>query len=171
MTAGARLILLGGPTGVGKTTALASLRNRLSNSALLDADDVWRVSAELAVAENRDIAIGNVISVMRGYFAAGCQTGILSWVFARASLYQPVLDGLSDLVEASEMLYLICSPQALESRLLARGEPEKLAYALSRLELINELPFPKLDTSDLEPEEVADGICAAIGLTGGGTAT
>jgi ABC-type cobalamin/Fe3+-siderophores transport system ATPase subunit len=163
----ARLILLGGPTGVGKTTALKNLHDRAQGVALLDADDVWRVSKNLAIPANRHIAITNVVSVMRGYFEAGCQTGILSWVFARARLYQPVLDGLADLVDSTEMLYLISSPEALEARLLARGQPELLAYGLTRLELIEELSFPKLDTTDLSPTEVADQICTSIGLTAG----
>jgi len=160
----ARLVLLGGPTGVGKTTALKNLQGRLSGVALLDADDVWRVSDDLGVPENREIAIGNTISVMRGYFEAGCETGILSWVFARALLYQPVLDGLEDLVDSTQVLYLISSPQALEARLLARGQPELLDYSLSRLALIDALPFPKLDTTDLSPGEVADRICSSLGL-------
>ena len=163
-TSSGRLILLGGPTGVGKTTALRNLQDRIPGTALLDADDVWRVSADIATADNRAIAIGNVVSVMRGYFAAGCRTGILSWVFARSLLYQPVLDGMQDLVEGTEMLYLICSREALEARLQQRGEPDKLAYALSRLELINDLPFPKIDTTFLTPDEVAEQVGRSIGL-------
>ncbi len=160
-----RLVLLGGPTGVGKTTVLRHLQgSRSPGTALLDADDVWRVSDDLAVPENRDMAIGNVISVMRGYFSAGCETGILSWVFARSLLYQPVLDGLEDLVDTADMLYLVSSPEALESRLLARGEPDKLAYALTRLELIDALPFPKLDTTDLNSNQVADQVADRISL-------
>ena len=84
------LILLGGPTGVGKTTVLGLLENSLPRAALLDADDVRRSaedvrrSAEdLAVEGARSTALGNVIAVMRGYFRAGCETGIVSWVFAR----------------------------------------------------------------------------------------
>ena len=112
------LILLGGPTGVGKTTVLGLLENSLPRAALLDADDVRRFaedvrhiseevrpiaedvrhisedvrrsaedvrrSAEdLAVEGARNTALGNVIAVMRGYFRAGCETGIVSWVFAR----------------------------------------------------------------------------------------
>jgi broad-specificity NMP kinase len=161
----ARLILLGGPTGVGKTTALRNLENRSPGTAVLDADDVWRVADDLASPENRDIAISNVLAVMRGYFAAGCQTGILSWVFARSQLYQPVLGGLEDTVERTELLYLICSREALAARLQQRGEPEKLAYALSRLELIEDLPFPKIDTTTLTPEEVAEQISRSIGLS------
>ena len=101
---------------------------------------------------------------MRGYFAAGCRTGILSWVFARSLLYQPVLDGLQDLVARTQMLYLTCSRDSLEARLRQRGEPEKLAYALTRLDLIQDLPFPKLDTTDLDPNDVAEQIIRVLDL-------
>ncbi len=159
-----RLVLLGGPTGVGKTTALRNLHGRTTGTAVLDADDVWRVSDDLATPENRAAAIGNVVGVMRGYFAAGCNTGILSWVFARSLLYQPVLDGLKDVVARSELLYLTCSGEALEARLGQRGEPEKLAYGLSRLELIDQLPYPKIDTTNLGPEEVVERIMQHLEL-------
>lgn len=166
----ARLILLGGPTGVGKTTVLRKLQDCAPGIAVLDADDVWRVSADIGIPENRDIAIGNVVAVMRGYFNAGCETGILSWVFARSQLYQTVLDGLGDLVDTTEMIYLISTPEALKSRLLERREPQKLAYSLTRLELIQALPFPKLDTTDLKPDEVARHIGTMLGLPMAGTA-
>ena len=88
-----KLVLLGGPTGVGKSTTLKPLENRLSRLALLDAYDVWRVSDEMAVEGNRSIAISNVIGVLQGYVEAGCETTILAWVFARSLLYEPVVAG------------------------------------------------------------------------------
>ena len=158
----ARLILLGGPTGVGKSTALKHLQGRIPNSALLDADDVWRVSKDIAVSPARPIAIGNVVSVMRGYFAANCEVGILAWVFARSALYQPVIDGLDDLVDSAKLIYLISDLPTLESRLAARGDTKRFEYAKSRLSLIDALPFTKIDTSNLSPIEVADRISNEI---------
>ncbi len=150
-----RLILLGGPPGVGKTTVMRLLENRLSRTAILDADDVWRVSQDLATEENREITIGNVIVVMRGYFAAGCETGIVSWVFARPELYDPVIDGLEDKVQSIHQIYLTATEEVLAQRLTERNQTDKIEYANSRLQLINLLPYPKIDTSDILPEEVA----------------
>jgi len=158
----ARLLLLGGPTGVGKTTALRELERRISNSAVLDADDVWRVSAELATPQNRRIALGNVIDVMKGYFEAGCELGVVSWVFARPALYQPVLDGLDGIADSSRLLYLVSEPETLRERLQKRGEVHKYDYSLSRLKLIESLPFKRLDTTELSPAEVADWICEEL---------
>ena len=65
------------------------------------------------------------------------------------------------------MFYLPCSGETLEARLKQRGEPEKLAYALSRLELIGELPFPTIDTADRQPDEVVEHIIRHLGLETG----
>ncbi len=153
-----KLLLLGGPTGVGKSTTLKLLENRLPRLALLDADDVWRVSDEMAVERNRSIAISNVIGVLQGYVEAGCENTILAWVFARSILYEPVIAGMKDAVDAINQLYLVASPEAIHQRLGVRNSLERLDYSVSRLELIHQLPYPWIDTTDLSPAEVADGV-------------
>jgi energy-coupling factor transporter ATP-binding protein EcfA2 len=157
-----RLVLLGGPPGVGKSTILKLLAGRFQKFGALDADDVWRVSDDMIGGDRGRFAITNVTSVMRGYFEAGCELGILSWVFARAELYQPVLDSLADVVDRSLIIHLVASPGTLERRLVARGEGEKTAYAMSRLELILQLPFTRIDTSDISPATAADRVAAAL---------
>ncbi len=82
-----KLVLLGGPTGVGKSTVMRLLENRIPHAALLDADDVWRVSKELTVEQNRHIALSNVISVMRGYlrgrhFTIRSLPALMTWSIA-----------------------------------------------------------------------------------------
>lgn len=158
-----KLVLLGGPTGVGKSTVMQLLHKRISHAALLDADDVWRVSEELSIEGNRAIALSNVVSVMRGYFEAGCEIGILSWVFARSALYDPVIAGMEDMVDDIDQIYLIASQAELERRLRQRGDQELYEYSLSRLELISSLPYPKIDTSHMTTEEVATAIVKHIG--------
>ena len=110
----ARLVLLGGPPGVGKSTVLRLLPRKFPKSAILDADDVWRVSQDITNPGNFWLA--TVVSAMRGYFGAGCELGIVSWVFARAELFQPVLDGLADVVDHSHMIYLVADRSSLERR-------------------------------------------------------
>lgn len=157
-----KLILLGGPPGVGKSTALRELETRLTRAAVLDADDVSRISRELVVEEHRYIALTNVIAVMRGFFLAGCELGVLSWVFARSALYDPVIAGLKDVSESVDFLYLVASPDVLEQRLTKRQDLHKLDYAMSRLKLIEALPYTKIDTSDLSSIEVADRLVEEI---------
>jgi energy-coupling factor transporter ATP-binding protein EcfA2 len=160
-----KLVLLGGPTGVGKSTVMRLLENRIPHAAILDADDVWRVSKELAVEQNRHIALSNVISVMRGYFEGGCETGILSWVFARSALYDPVIAGLEDRVDSINQIYLVSTLVEIKRRLHKRGDEKHYEYSKTRLELINSLPFTKIDTSEMIPEMVATAIIDHIGST------
>jgi energy-coupling factor transporter ATP-binding protein EcfA2 len=158
-----KLVLLGGPTGVGKSTVMKLLENRIPHAAILDADDVWRVSKELAVEQNRHIALSNVISVMRGYFEAGCETGILSWVFARPELYGPVITGLEDMVDSINQIYLVSTLAEIKRRLHSRGDEHLFEYSKTRMVLIDSLPFTKIDTSEMKPEMVATAIIHHIG--------
>lgn len=153
-----KLVLLGGPPGVGKTATLWQLGNKLTHSALLDADDVWRVSNEHSLEENRSIAIQNVIHVMQGYFEAGCHVGIVSWVFARPQLFEPVIEGLKSRVDSIQQIYLTATEEAIEKRLAHRMDQDRLEYSRTRLELINALPFTRIDTTNLSPNKVADQV-------------
>lgn len=153
-----KLLLLGGPTGVGKSTTLMLLENKLPKLALLDADDVWRISQDLALEGNRSVAISNVVHVLQGYVQAGCDTAILSWVFARSALYQPVIESLRDSFDTVHQVYLVASPDALEARLKSRNSVDRLEFSISRLELIEKLSYPQIDTTSLSPNEVVDRI-------------
>src|SRR5262249_25699917 len=143
-----RLVLLGGPPGVGKSTVVGLLRGRFPNSAVLDADDF--------------ASLPDVVAALRECFETGSELVVLAWVFARAALYQPVLGSLSDLAERSFILHLVASPAELERRLAARGDLETLAYARDRLALIEALPFARIDTSRLGAAEAAERVAKAI---------
>ena len=86
---------------------------------------------------------------------------VLAWVFARKELYGPVIEALENHVDEVRQVYLVASEQTLAERLSNRGD-EKLEYSLSRLRLINELPFAKLVTDDLSPEQVAHALVLMI---------
>ena len=158
------LVLLGGPPGVGKTSVLHYLENNIPACGILDADDVWRVSSDIAVEQNRTIAHANVISAADGYLVAGCQTVIVSWVFARAALYEPLIHGLQNKIDQIKQIYLTADPETLSSRIrerrskAAKAYPqsveELIDYSLDRQALIASLPFQKIDTSHLSSEEV-----------------
>jgi hypothetical protein len=138
------------------------LAGSIPKSGVLDADDVWRVDDLIGIPENRAIAINNTVAVVKGHFEAGCEVVVLSWVFARDALYGPVVDAMNGISDNVVQIYLVASDEVIEARLGNRGDPERLDYSLSRLRLIEALPYPKIDTSNLEPSEVAGKVRAAI---------
>lgn len=106
----------------------------------------------------RSIALETVIGVLQGFLKARCEVVILSWVFARPELYEPAINGLSGRIDSIHQLYLMASREALRARLENRGDSDKFNYAVSRLELIENLPYPKIDTTELSPQEVANQV-------------
>lgn len=143
------LMLLGGPPGVGKTTVVEELRQR--GTACLEADEISDPNEHL----QRDVAIGNVLEAATRALDETPKL-LVSWVFARSELYQPFLDHFADI--RIKHLYLVCDQEVLRARLASRGDPALFEYALSRLQLINELPYEKIDTSSIETSVLADVI-------------
>jgi len=66
------------------------------------------------------------------------------------------------MVDSVHLLYLVATPAVLEKRLAGRQDTGLFDYALSRLRLIEKLPYPKIDTSGLSPVQVADRILEHI---------
>jgi cytidylate kinase len=155
-------VLLGGPTGVGKSTVLSLLPERIKSCGVIDADDVWRVSSDVGVPETRNHAIRKSIDATLDYFDAGCTTAILGWVFARDELYQPVINAFEQAADRVLQIYLVADEATLVSRLNERNDLDRLEYSVSRLRLIDALPFHKIDTSDLAACDVADRVAQFI---------
>ena len=122
-----KLVLIGGPPAVGKSSALAYLERAFERCACLDADDAWRVHPLEVNDATRAIAERNIIAVLRGYLEAGYPLVFLTWVLANPQLIDHLLHGL-----------------------------------LLKLKQIEELPYLKIDTTDLVTEAVADRIITQI---------
>ncbi len=165
-----RLVLLGGPVGVGKSTVMRALKKRIPKVGLVDADEIWCVSDDLSAQESRSYAHDNVNAVIAGYARAGVETCVVNWVFARKALYQPIVDEVGRLFDEVLQVYLIATPEILEVRIrqrwLQQGNgfdvDDLTRYALSRLQLIQALPFDKIDTSTLSVDQVAEALVAYL---------
>ena len=145
-----KLILLGGPPGVGKSTViLAPLLDRIT---CLDADRIWNPKCNGTRAE----AIKVISAAIKDELAPG-KTVLLAWVFAKPALYQPFVEAFSPTAEIQQ-LYLVSEPKTLEARLRKRNSSDQITYALKKLELILKLPFDKIDTTNIDPDEVAEAL-------------
>lgn len=150
-----QLLLLGGPPGVGKSTVLKELSQQ--GVACLDADNIS--PPQQAVAQQT--AIADVISAARQALGTAPSL-VLAWVFATPQPYQPFLEEFSGI--KLQQLYLVCSDRALSDRLIHRGDRQLIPYARDRLNLIQQLPFARLDTTTKTHEHIASILISKYGL-------
>lgn len=158
-----RLVLIGGPPGIGKTSLLACLERKLTQSACLDADDVRRFHPSLLDERTGAMGVQNVIAVLRGYLEAGFPLVILTWVLADPQLVERILKGLEGLYGSHLLVHLVASPAALEAR--CQRQPDRSrpwAYVQQKLRQIEALPTAKIDTTGLDSEAVAERVVAIL---------
>ena len=163
-----RVLLLGGPVGVGKSTALEALGEVIGTRRCLDADALWEHDA--ALAADRPRAQAHAVAAVLGRLAE-VPTGseafdvVLAWVFAREALYGPIRDALLGQGLCVAQLYLVAPWAVVEQRVRercgVRGMSEEathalVSYARERSALIDTLPFDRVDTAARTPREVAE---------------
>lgn len=159
-----KLVLIGGPPGVGKSSVLAALERKLERCACLDADDVRRFHPSQLAERGGEAGVRNVTAVLRGYLEAGFPLVVLTWVLADPQLVERILKGLDGLYRSLLFVHLVASPAALQARCQRqpdRSRPREVV--LGKLQQVEALPTPKIDTTGLETEAVADRLIALIG--------
>jgi len=157
------LVFLGGPPGVGKTSVAPHLAERLSPCAWLEADDLWRIVPWEVNDETRALVEGNVIHVLRSFLQARYDYVLLTWVLHREDLVERLLAPLSSLCQATSVIHLVSDESTLRTRIAREpGRRRSPDRALQRLSQIEALPYAKVDTSSLSPEQVADLLAATV---------
>jgi len=159
----AKLVLIGGPPGVGKSTVLRHVERAFERCACLDADDAWRVHPFEVTPETGAIFMRNVVAVLRGYLEAGYPLVMLTWVLANPELIARLLAGLEGRHQEVLILHLVATPEALSERCARDAErPRPLPYVLQKLEEIQALPYAKIDVTGLETRAVAARVVAEV---------
>ena len=158
-----QLILISGPMGVGKTTAARELLNNLPNSVWLDGDWCWEQGNHWNFApENKEMVMDNITYLLGNFLAnPNFETVIFSWVMHLPEIHAELLSRLGNYVFDVFDISLVCSEDTLRQRIGERGSSEA-EKALSYLPLYDKLDNSKLDTSDMTPTRVVDGILRII---------
>ncbi len=163
-----RLIFLGGPMGVGKTTAARLLMDCLDRAVWLDGDWCWQQGRHWNFSEeNRAMVLDNICHLLGSYLRGDSfDTILFTWVLHTRSIRDEILGRLPAGGFQLFDLSLTCSGEALRQRLASRGcDEETITRALERL---SHFPVPRtytLDTTAMTPCAMAGAVASAAGLS------
>ena len=154
-----KLVFVGGAPGVGKTAVLEHLQDSFDRCAVLDADDLWRVRPFSVEPPLGPLWERAVAAALRSQLEAGFSVVFLGWVLADPAKIDGLLEGVGDLVDGWQALYLTASAEALAARSRAKRD-RGLAADYQRLKAtqIEALPFEKIDTTGLDAAGAARAI-------------
>jgi predicted kinase len=165
--AGANLIILNGPMGVGKTTTARALMDRLLPALFLDGDHVADFQPfDVRRAEDLDYLEDTLVHMASFHAANGFQRQIIVGVFETPERLGRFHARLRDQGHEVVCFRLTCEPREHERRVRARNR-DNLHWELRRhrelARVLNEGAARgdlgrAVDTTGLSPEEVADQI-------------
>lgn len=157
-----RLILIGGPMGVGKTAVCRELQRRLPDNVFLDGDWCWDAVPFRVTAETKRVVMENIAFLLGQFLRCSAYSNILfCWVMHEQSIWEDLLSRL-DLKDVQVIrLALTCAPGELENRLRRDIDcgvrtPDVIGRSLERLGRYAQLDISQLDTTALTPEETAN---------------
>lgn len=159
-----KLIFIGGPPAVGKTTVAHLLWHELDHCAWLEGDAVWRIRPFSVTPASRRLAEANITAVLGNYLESGYSHVLLSWVLHRLDLIQRLLAPLEGLAKEVHQFTLVATPEVLRRRF--ELDPKRGRFSelpLWRLEEAASLPTRQIDTTSLSPSEVARLIISELG--------
>lgn len=156
------LWLIGGPMGVGKSSAALALRERLPRCVYLDGDWCWDARPFVVNAETKAMVMKNIRFLLRSFLECSeYENVVLAWVMHE----QGILDALTDGLPGCRVIAvsLVCSEPELERRIRkdeAAGlrAPGTFERARAYLPLYVGLRTIKLDTTGLGAAEAAEKI-------------
>ena len=159
-----KLILLGGPPGIGKTTVAHLVWHELDHCAWLEGDAVWQIRPFAVTPASRRLAEANITAVLRNYLESGYAHVLLSWVLHRLDLIQRLVAPLAGLAKEVHQFTLVATAEVLRERF--ELDPKRGRFSqlpLWRLEEAASLPTRQIDTTRLSPSEVARLIITELG--------
>ena len=163
-----RLVLLGGPMGVGKSAVCEALMHRLAPAAFLDGDWCWNMSPFLVNDETKAMVMDNAVSVLDRYLhSPALDTVLFGWVMHRMDIIEELLNRLNTSGVKVHIITLMCSPETLTERLerdvkAGLRQRDVIGRALDRLACCEELPYAKVWTDGLSVEQAAEKVAALL---------
>lgn len=118
----------------------------------------------IVTRETKEMAINNITHLLHNFLACSeCNYVIFNWVIDKESVYEDILEALSDLTFELYKITLICTEEALENRWYKDNIndwriPKWLQVSKKSLEMFGNLETIKIDTSNISAEQAANQI-------------
>ena len=150
--------------GIGKTTACQILKRKLPNSVFLDGDWCWDMHPFQVTQETKTMVLNNICFLLNNFLRCSAYENILfCWVMHQQEIIDVLLSRLDTAGCTVKSISLVCSPNALEARLLGDIQQgvrtqDVLQRSLARLPLYDSLNTIKIDVSRMTPQQVAEAI-------------
>ena len=163
-----RLILVGGPMGVGKSAVCKELAQLLPDNVFLDGDWCWNMHPFVVTEETKAVVMCNICDVLNRFLACSVYENIIfCWVMHQQEIIDEILSRL-DLTDVRVHSFsLLASRGILKGRIMGdvlqgvRSEDvadRSLDYLRGFLKLDSE----KIDTSKMNVRQVAKLIAKRV---------
>ena len=162
------LILIGGPMGIGKTTACKALAAMLPNNVFLDGDWCWNMRPFTVNEETKQMVMDNITFLLSSFLhCSAYENVIFCWVMHEQEIVDEILRRLPLESVCVHPISLVGSERALAARIsydIAQGlrTPDAIGRSLSYLSKYETLSTVKLDVSDLTPEQTAKRLAQIV---------
>ncbi|NLD44148.1 MAG: AAA family ATPase [Chloroflexi bacterium] len=160
------LVFIHGPNGVGKSTVCRMLHGRLAHSAWLESE--WcRMTNPFSWNEALiALTIHNMAYLLRGYLSCEWVEVVLfpyGFHGPRQRIWDTVFARLADIPFTYVPITLTCAEGEHVARMARDGRSAaRIERALAARGLYEALPHPRIDTTHLSADEVADRVIAIV---------
>ena len=159
-----KLHLIGGPMGVGKTSACGYLKQLLPQSVFLDGDWCWDADPFQVTEETKAMVMDNICHLLNNFIrCTAYEHVIFCWVMHEQSIIDSILRALDADGCDIKAVSLLCDAETLRERLLEdvrRGvrTADVIERGLVRLMQCQSLNTWKIDTAGKSDSEFLKAI-------------
>lgn len=159
-----KVIFINGTMGVGKTATSRELQKLLPKCVFLDGDWCWDMSPFIVTEETKKMVLDNICYLLNNFLSCSeFEHIVFCWVMHEQSIIDDVLSRLSINDNRQYVFTLVCSEEALTSRLtidIQKGvrNGDVVSRSIQRLSNYAQMVSEKIDVSVLSARQAAEEI-------------